>query len=210
VDTNGKINCNSIQTNQTDGVLVYSAGGVTKNAEIKANGDINCRSLATIESVNHNTVASLNTSGDFVCTNITCDTITIHGGKYYPPIETVRLNCVNPTSNPVSDVAGWSFTWTNTNGRNLKVSCQITCFTNSGATTALWYLCRRRPGSGSSDTLATGKFFFNNSGQHLTMPTIYAVDITRSKYDWGYYIRVGANCIVDLNDNCTMVSTEYF
>ena len=44
----------------------------------------------------------------------------------------------------------------------------------------------------------------------MVMPIIYCVDITRSKLDWEYYIRVGANCVVDFNDTCTMVSTEYF
>ena len=42
-------------------------------------------------------VATINTSGGLVCTDITCDTISINGMKYYPPIETVRLNCANPS-----------------------------------------------------------------------------------------------------------------
>ena len=110
----------------------------------------------------------------------------------------------------MSIIPGWSFTWTNTNGRDIKIAAQIICYSSTSAVAALWYLCRRRPGSGQSDTLSTGKFFFNNPGQHLTMPTIYAVDITRSKYDWEYFIRVGNYCIVDQNDTCTVVSTEYY
>jgi hypothetical protein len=210
ISTNGKINCNSIQTNQIDGVQVYSVGGITKNAEIKSTGEITSRNFAVLEPVNNHTIASINEYGQIDCTDIICDTITINGMKYYPPIETVRVNVVNAPSTPAGDVSGWGFSWTNTNGRCIKISVQITCYTNTSAVTALWYLNRRRPGSGQSTTLTTGKFFFNNSGVHLTMPTIYAVDITRSKLDWEYYIRIGANCVVDQNDTCTMVSTEYF
>jgi hypothetical protein len=210
IDTNGKINCNSIQTNQIDGIQVYSVGGITKNAEIKSTGEINSRNFAVLEPVNNHTIASINEYGQIDCTDIICDTITINGMKYYPPIETVRLNCANPSQPIGTDVNGWSFTWTNTNGRNLKISAQITCYTNSAASTALWYLMRRRPGASQSVIQSTGKFLFNNSGLHLCMPTIYAVDISRSKLDWEYYIRVGANCVVDQNDTCTMVTTEYF
>ena len=52
VSNNGKVNCQSLQTNHIDGILIYS--GATKNAQITSNGNITTSGSLRIDGTNSN------------------------------------------------------------------------------------------------------------------------------------------------------------
>jgi hypothetical protein len=42
------------------------------------------------------------------------------------------------------------------------------------------------------------------------MPTLYALDISRTPYNMEYFVTTGPNSTVDANDTCTIITTEYY
>ncbi len=52
VSNDGKVNCQSLQTNHTDGILIYS--GATKNAQITSNGNITTSGSLRLDGANSN------------------------------------------------------------------------------------------------------------------------------------------------------------
>ena len=53
-------------------------------------------------------------------------------------------------------------------------------------------------------------FYFNQALVHMTMPTLYAVDISKTPDNMQYVVAIGPNCTVDLNDTCTIMTAEYY
>ena len=173
--------------------------------------NITCKAIVITNSTHTElTTASITNEGDIYSRDITCRRITISGTLFKQPVETIIMSCLNPTANPTgATVPGWSLTWQG-NGRNLKVSCQITCFSETNSVVCTWSLRRRIVGSSYSSEVATGKFFFKQTVVHMTMPTLYYVDISSATQNIEYFVVAGNNTQVDTNDVCTMITTEYF
>ena len=109
----------------------------------------------------------------------------------------------------VSIIDGWGFTWQG-NNRNLKVSSQITCYSTVANVTATWYMCRRRVGEPGYEIVCQCLFYFNQDHIHMTMPTLYAVDISKTHDSMQYFVATGPYFMVDGNDTCTIITTEYY
>ena len=124
--------------------------------------------------------------------------------------KTITLN-LRPTSIPPAGgvIGGWGFTWQG-NNRNLKVSIQITCYSIEAGVKATWYMRRRRVGVTGFEILCACLFYFNQALAHMTMPTLYAVDISRTSYNMEYFVATGPHCTVDAYDTCTIMTTEYY
>ena len=75
---------------------------------------------------------------------------------------------------------------------------------------ASWYIRRRRVGEAYSEVVATGFFYFNQSGVHTAMPTLHYIDLSRTLDNIEYFIVLGNSAAVDMNDTCTITTLEYY
>lgn len=215
--SNGSISCSGLNLdNDASGQGLHVYGRDNSNnrivtSSISQDGTFSCTSV-TIKSLDtpNYQVAAFSQSGNVTCKNITCDTITIDNFIYKPPVERIIMLNLRPTSAITSSmIPGWNFTWQG-NNRNLKVSIQITCYTSVANVTATWYMCKRRVGETGFEIVCSCLFYFNQALLHMTMPTLYAVDISRTSYNMEYFVATGPNCVVDSNDTCTIITTEYY
>ena len=206
MNTQGRIYCQELLFNRGNGIKCFD--GPTQTASVTPSGDMTCNSLSVINtSGTPSTVASISQDGDLTRTSLRIGT-----WQWQPTVETVVLNCVNPTSPVTSSMAripGWNYIRSG-NGRNFKISFQITCYTTNAGSIGEWYLRKGIPDSGQSSIVATGRFFHNNTSIHTTMPTLYYVDTPRPTIDMEYFVARGANTTIDTNDICIMTTTEYY
>ncbi len=155
--------------------------------------------------------STIDQNGDLDCKDVVCNNITINYRLWQPTIETVVLDCVNPTSVPPSAarIPGWTYTLNGT-GRSIQLSVQITCYSTNGSSLGYWYLRKGIPDSGRPSIVATGKFYHNQLNVHTTMPTLYYVERTGPTIAMEYFVAIGMNTTVDTNDTCTVTTAVYY
>lgn len=116
--------------------------------------------------------------------------------------KTKLLNHVTPSGNVTGpgSVGTWSANYT-AGGGAVEVTAQITASAN--VTGDVTYELQR-----NGSTVDTASFYFNQSSVHMVLPTLCWITNSESGTNT-YSIRIGSGMIVDSNDTCLMVITEY-
>lgn len=118
-------------------------------------------------------------------------------------IETIAVNSVAANAAYTgTTVDNWTTSYTGSGGK-IKIQAQISAFTNSGAGAYTWALQR------NSANVATGRFYFNQTNVHMTVPTIAYIDSSGNTAPQTYSILLGNNMICDSGDTCLIMITEY-
>ena len=182
--------CVTFIDNQPAGTYTYSMKSVLDRAGSFDFGEVNGPTLAMVELTGSGIDGTSGTSG-------------VDGGKSIK--KTKLLNhviAVTPISGTTGEaVTSWSASYTSSGG-SVEVIAQISGRRENAESIVNYYLQR------DGVTVDTGTFCLNQVGVHTVLPTLcYITSAETGKHN--YSIKLGTGLIVDQNDYCLMVVTEY-